>query len=329
MQRLEDTSSAFAIGTAILLYSLCSSTLLLANKLAMAYLPSPAGVSFLQILFGAVVVLALKYGKITPVDDFDWAKSKAYAMYVVAFVSCIFANMQALQYSNVETVIVFRACSPIAVSIIEYIWMDRAMPSLRSSLSLLTVAVGAIVYCVCDSEFAMKGISAYTWAFIYFFWITFEMTYGKNLTSSVKMESVWGPVLYCNVFAALPMFMLGYVNGDFIDFGDKLSIIPMMGLTVLFFSCVVGTLIGYTGWLCRGMVSATTYTLVGVVNKFLTVLLNVLIWDKHSSPLGLTAVCCCLLAGCFYQQSPKRDVKKANEGDIEMKAPLVSSSQQK
>ena len=61
-------------------------------------------------------------------------------------------------------------------------------------------------------------------------------------------------------------------------------------------------LLRYTGWLCRGMVSATTYTLVGVVNKFFTVLLNVAVWDKHSSPWGLAAVCFCLLAGTFYQQ---------------------------
>jgi GDP-mannose transporter len=55
------------------------------------------------------------------------------------------------------------------------------------------------------------------------------------------------------------------------------------------------------------MISATSFTLVGVVNKFLTVLLNVIVWDKHSTPLGITAVCLCLLAGVFYQQAPRRD----------------------
>lgn len=63
------------------------------------------------------------------------------------------------------------------------------------------------------------------------------------------------------------------------------------------------------------MVSATTFTLVGVVNKFLTVLLNVVVWDKHSSPLGLLAVCLCLLAGTFYQQAPMREDKNRNSED--------------
>jgi hypothetical protein len=54
------------------------------------------------------------------------------------------------------------------------------------------------------------------------------------------------------------------------------------------------------------MLSATTFTLVGVVNKFLTVLVNVIIWDKHSSTVGLFAVSICLIAGIFYEQAPRR-----------------------
>jgi hypothetical protein len=47
--------------------------------------------------------------------------------------------------------------------------------------------------------------------------------------------------------------------------------------------------------------------MVGVLNKFFTVLLNVLVWDKHSSGFGLFAVGLCLLSGVFYQQAPRRD----------------------
>ena len=43
------------------------------------------------------------------------------------------------------------------------------------------------------------------------------------------------------------------------------------------------TLIGYAGWLCRGLVSATSYTLIGVANKLGTVLLAICFLDKHAS----------------------------------------------
>lgn len=325
MQRLEDTSTPVTVGLAILGYSLCSSTLLLANKMAIEYLPLPSVVSFIQIFTSAIAILVYQMcgGN---VDPLEWGKVKAYSMYIVAFVAAIYANMQALSRSNVETVIVFRACSPIAVTVVEYLFMDRSWPNIRSMLSLIVVASGAMMYCMSDSQFALNGLEAYYWVIAYFFLITFEMTYGKKLTSAVKMDSVWGPVLYCNLLAALPMFLIGYFNGDYEDLGTKLEELPAPGVMILIFSCIVGTLIGYTGWLCRGMVSAATYTLVGVVNKFLTVLLNVAIWDKHSTPFGIFAVCVCLLAGTLYQQSPRRNEQKTStqtkqsaEADLEKK----------
>ena len=55
------------------------------------------------------------------------------------------------------------------------------------------------------------------------------------------------------------------------------------------------------------MISATSFTLTGVVNKFITVLLNATLWNKHSSLAGMACVCGCLLAGSFYEQAPMRD----------------------
>lgn len=293
---------------AVLAYSLCSGTLLLANKMCIEHLPRPSVVSFIQIVSTAIACIVMKILGVK-IDALEWDKLKAYSMYIIAFVSAIFANMQALSVSNVETVIVFRACSPIAVSVVEYLFMDREIPSLRSICSLSMVAGGAILYCMSDSEFSMNGFSAYKWVVIYFVLITFEMTYGKLLTSSVKMESVWGPVFYCNLLAAFPMFLAGWWWGDFENIGELMADISANGMLILMFSCVTGTLIGYTGWLCRGMISATSYTLVGVVNKFLTIVLNVLVWDKHSSPMGLFAVTVCLGSGMFYQQAPKRKTR--------------------
>jgi GDP-mannose transporter len=88
MQRLEDTSTSIQVAGAILAYSLCSSTLLLANKMAMSYLPLPSVVSFIQIVTSAVAVLVIKWLGVQ-VDDLEWGKLQAYGLYIVAFVTCI------------------------------------------------------------------------------------------------------------------------------------------------------------------------------------------------------------------------------------------------
>mmetsp|Transcript_108524 Transcript_108524/g.315625 ORF Transcript_108524/g.315625 Transcript_108524/m.315625 type:complete len:85 (-) Transcript_108524:496-750(-) len=62
-----------------------------------------------------------------------------------------------------------------------------------------------------------------------------------------------------------------------------------------------------SGWYCRSLVSATTYTLVGVMNKFITIVGNVLIWDQHATPTGLSFLFLCILGGAMYRQAPMRD----------------------
>ena len=103
-------------------------------------------------------------------------------------------------------------------------------------------------------------------------------------------------------------------------------------LAALAVSCVLGVGISYFAFLCRAAVSATCFTVVGNVCKassalrsppgllttpahllmrplcsqVITVLINVAIWDKHASPLGLGCLGLCLLGAGFYQQAPKR-----------------------
>lgn len=309
MPETETKTSFQEVVIAIIFYSFCSSTLLLANKMVLADLPLPSFVSFVQMTFTVALIYILSACGVK-IDAFEWSKVKPYAFYVVAFVFAIYTNMKALSYSNIETVIVFRSCTPISTCMVEYFLMGRDLPSFRSAMSLAVVAGGAVMYCLSDSEFAMNGIQAYYWVSIYFLLMTFEMTYGKRLTSSNHMDSVWGSVKYCNVLAVLPMYALGHINGEYDDIENKLKEVPANGMLLLVFSCFVGALIGYSGWNCRALVSGTSYALVGVVNKFFTVFLNVILWDKHSSNLGLCAVCVCLCAGFFYQQAPMREESK-------------------
>ncbi len=299
----------FQTPAAVLGYSLCSGTMLLFNKLAIFYIPSPSFVTFVQLIFATIVIILLQFAKVIEYEPLVWWKVRSYMLYVASFVFGVYCNMQALSYSNIETVIVFRSCTPLAVSVCDYVFLNRELPSGRSLLALLLISVGALGYANSDDQFKLEGISAYSWAIMYFFMIVFEMTYGKKMTSSIDFNSTWGPVYFTNLLSTLPMLLLGIFMGDYDHFDPRFFDWSVPAVAMLFLSSIVGLLIGWTGWTCRAMVTATSFTLVGVINKFLTILLNVFIWDKHASGTGIMALLLCLIGGSFYRQAPQRKTR--------------------
>ena len=67
----------------------------------------------------------------------------------------------------------------------------------------------------------------------------------------------------------------------------------------------------YSAFLLRNLVSATSFTVVGIMCKIATVVINCLIWENHASAEGLFALSICLGAGTMYQQSPLREQQQA------------------
>lgn len=224
--------------------------------------------------------------------------------------------MKSLSLSNVETIIVFRALAPLLVSILDAVFLDREWPSLKSWGSLGIIALGAYGYALTDTQFQMQGVSAYFWPTCYLFVISFEMAYGKKIVTGVELHTKSGPVMYTNMLGWPPMLGFAYLGGEYGRLLEHLesraandengSILPPIGLALLFLGCIVGTGIGYTGWWCRSKVSAASYTLIGVMNKCFTVLANLLIWDQHAKPEGIMCLSLCLLGGAMYDQAPVR-----------------------
>jgi hypothetical protein len=63
----------------------------------------------------------------------------------------------------------------------------------------------------------------------------------------------------------------------------------------------------------RSNVSATAGVVVGVVCKIGSVLINLLIWDQHASPIQLCFLAMGLAGGSLFQQAPLRAKPSANK----------------
>jgi GDP-mannose transporter len=330
-------------------YCICSSTMIIVNKAAMQQIPAAAFVNLCQMIFAIGTVFGLKHVFSVKVDEFESKKLSAYFIYSCGFAAGLFFNMKALAVSNIETIIVFRSCCPLVVAMAEYMYLGRAFPSIRSLSALLLILVGAMLYVYTDKEFAMSGISAYFWCFAYFLTICFQLTYGKYLITEIKME-MWTRVLY-NQTLGIPITMfMGVAMNDF----SKASTLTYSytALSVLLLSCVMGVGISYAGFNCQvrrclqtsslelwitifcafrllqRVVSGTSYALIGIMNKMLTIIINATIWDNHASNAGIASLLLCVFGGIMYQQPPLVVEKRVTE-EQETKTALISSSDSK
>eukprot|EP00312_Isochrysidales_sp_CCMP1244_P002836 CAMPEP_0196680958 /NCGR_PEP_ID=MMETSP1090-20130531/8148_1 /TAXON_ID=37098 /ORGANISM="Isochrysis sp, Strain CCMP1244" /LENGTH=332 /DNA_ID=CAMNT_0042019289 /DNA_START=1 /DNA_END=997 /DNA_ORIENTATION=+ len=205
--------------------------------------------------------------------------------------------------TNVETVIVFRTIAPLAVAVFDYVFHGRDLPSLRSCLAMGIIVAGALSYVLNDKSFAVSGLRAYVWVVVWLCFLIFNLTYGKYLVSGLGVSS-WTAVQYNNTLSMLPTLLFGLLGGEV----DKLQAVEWTarGLLWLAASCVVGLGISYAGFKCQSLISATSYTIIGVLNKMLTVLVNTLMWDQHASAAGIASLLVCLAGGALYQQAPLR-----------------------
>ena len=285
----------------IVAYASCSSMMLIINKLAVTFLPAPSVVLFCQLLTSAVAIKAMHEGGVVESDPLVAEKVKPFMLVAIAFLGALYTNVKTLQYANVETFIVFRSSTPIMIAFLDYVFLGRQLPNPRSWLSLMAILMGAIAYVFTDSNFEVK---AYTWVAAWFIVFAFDQVYIKFAVDNVKLTP-WGRSYYTNLLAVGPVFVLGLLTREHEILTDfEWSTASIFALSA---SCVAGVLMSYSQFLLRGLISATSFTVVGTMCKIGTVIINCMIWDKHASMEGLIALFVCIFSGLFYQQSPLRN----------------------
>jgi len=304
----------------ILVYSVCSSTMLVLNKLAVQELPLPTIVSGAQLSFSVVVVLVMQMFDSSTMGPMDKKKVVPFAFYTALFSAGLYSNIKALMLTNVGSIIAARSCLPVIVCLIEWAFLGRALPGVRPTLSLLGVVFFAGLYIRTDAGLAVQGMSGYVWIFIWWVLIALQMTYGKWLTEMIEMTQ-WERVFYTNMFALPPTIALFFGTGEMrktreVVFGPSWQIFLVM-------SCIMGVGISYTGWRTRSVITATTFALVGVLNKVATISFMVIVWPTASSLVSIVSLMCCILCGLLYKEVPK--MKETNKKD----AAVTSGDQRK
>lgn len=216
-------------------------------------------------------------------------------------VVCPAANIKVLVYSNVETFITFRSATPLVLSVFDYLFLGRELPGRRSLFSILLLVSSCAGYTYFDKGFQ---IQAYSWLCVWCAFFLFEACYVKHVCDTVTMTN-WGRVYYTNLLAAMALMVVFPACSS--EHDVLLAADWSIGqIALITLSCAVGVCMSHAGYLMRSNVSATAGVVVGVVCKIGSVLLNLLIWDQHASPVQLWFLALGLAGGSLFQQAPLR-----------------------
>ncbi|KAM6600824.1 GDP-fucose transporter 1 [Cannabis sativa] len=302
--RFDSSKQYYATSSLVIGYALCSSLLAVINKFAITKFNFPGLLTALQYLTSALGVWVLGKLGFLHHDAFTWETAKKFLPAATVFYLAIFTNTNLLRHANVDTFIVFRSLTPLLVAIADTTFRKQPCPSKLTFVSLLVILGGAIGYVATDSGFTL---TAYSWAFAYLVTITTEMVYIKHMVTNLGLNT-WGFVLYNNLLSLMMAPLFWIITGEYVEVfaavesstGNWFKSSAFIAVSL---SCVFGLLISFFGFAARKAVSATAFTVTGVVNKFLTVAINVTIWDKHASPFGLLCLLFTIIGGILYQQS--------------------------
>lgn len=294
-------------------YCISASLLSIINKWAVMKFPYPGALTALQYFTSAAGVFLCGSLKLMEHDRLDLLTMWRFLPAAIIFYLSLFTNSELLLHANVDTFIVFRSAVPIFVAVGETLYLHQPWPTMKTWLSLATIFCGSLLYVATDYQFTLM---AYSWALAYLISMSIDFVYIKHVVMTIGLNT-WGLVLYNNLEALLlfplELLIMGElkkIKHEITDESDWYSFAVVLPVGL---SCLFGLAISFFGFSCRRAISATGFTVLGIVNKLLTVVINLVVWDKHSTFVGTVGLMICLIGGVMYQQStinkPKAEAK--------------------
>ncbi|EOY16316.1 Golgi nucleotide sugar transporter 3 isoform 1 [Theobroma cacao] len=294
-------------------YCISASLLSIINKWAVMKFPYPGALTALQYLTSAAGVFLCGRLKVIEHDPLNLLTMWRFLPAATIFYLSLFTNSELLLHANVDTFVVFRSVVPMFVAIGETLFLHQPWPSMKTWISLATIFGGSVLYVLTDYQFTL---TAYTWAVAYLVSMSIDFVYIKHVVMTIGLNT-WGLVLYNNLEALLlfplELLIMGELKKIKHEISDESDWYSFQVILPVGLSCLFGLAISFFGFSCRRAISATGFTVLGIVNKLLTVVINLVIWDKHSTFVGTVGLLICMIGGVMYQQSTSNTPKAVNE----------------
>ncbi|KAL2557285.1 GDP-mannose transporter GONST1 [Forsythia ovata] len=294
-----------------LAYCVSSCSMILVNKYVLSSYHFNAGISLMlyQNFVAVVVVSTLSFLGVITTEPLTWRLIKVWLPVNVIFVGMLITSMFSLKCINVAMVTVLKNVTNVIIAVGDMYLFNKHHDN-RVWAALFLMIISAISGGLTDLSFHAIG---YTWQFIncfltasYSLTLRRVMDTAKHVTNSGELNE-FSMVLLNNTLS-LPLGMLLVFVFNEVNY---LSTTPLLRLPTFW---LVTTLSGFLGlaisfasmWFLH-QTGATTYSLVGSLNKIPLSVAGILIFKVPTSLENSASIFFGLLAGVLFATAKIRE----------------------
>ncbi|XP_043719795.1 GDP-mannose transporter GONST1-like isoform X1 [Telopea speciosissima] len=290
-----------------LAYCISSCSMILVNKFVLSSYNFRAGISLMlyQNLISVVIVSILSFLGIISTEPLTWRLIRVWFPVNVIFVGMLITSMFSLTYMNVAMVTVLKNGTNVITAVGEMYLFKKHHDS-RVWVALFLMIISAISGGITDLSFHAVG---YMWQTIncfltasYSLMLRRVMDTAKQVTKSGNLNE-FSMVLLNNILS-LPLGILLIFLFNEVDFlyNTPLLKMPMFWL-VLTSSGFLGLAISFTSMWFLHQTGATTYSLVGSLNKIPLSIAGIMLFNVQTSLENCASILFGLLAGVFFARA--------------------------
>lgn len=293
--------SVYASWMSLLMYSVFSVSMVLSNK-AVGYSIDPAlrskmpqiSVVLYQNILAVVMVEAAKYMKLIDYPNFQYSVALAWLPMNALFVTMLCSGFLALFYVSVPMVQTFKNLTNIVTVFGDWYFFGEIITPL-SIIAIFIMTIGAVFAGLNDLQFSVVG---YFWMAINCLSTAAYTLYMRYASRNIKIPRM-GMIFYNNLLSVLFLLPLIFICGETPNLADP----KIMSGEFVFMNTLAGLLgagLNFSSLWCVSATSATTYSIVGTLNKIPVTILGYCLFDTVITKDGLAFITVASVGGILY-----------------------------
>ncbi|XP_031493596.1 GDP-mannose transporter GONST1-like isoform X2 [Nymphaea colorata] len=288
-------------------YCISSCSMILVNKFVLSSYDFSGGIFLMvyQNLVSVIIVSFLSFSGIILTEPLTWRLIKVWLPVNVIFVGMLITSIFSLKYINVAMVTILKNVTNVITAVGEMYLFNKHHDN-KVWVALFFMIISAISGGITDLTFHAVG---YSWQFLnclltasYSLTLRRIMDTAKQVSKSGNLNE-FSMVLLNNVLS-LPLGLMLLVAFNEVDYLSKTPLLRMpVFWLVLTASGLLGLAISFTSMWFLHQTGATTYSLVGSLNKIPLSIAGILLFNVPTTPENFSSILFGLLAGVFFAKA--------------------------